>query len=61
MKMATVTRGATRGDGLVGEDITTNLKTIKTIPLKLFPLDGKVPELVEARGEVLCLKPHLKS
>ncbi|HVY55434.1 MAG TPA: NAD-dependent DNA ligase LigA, partial [Thermodesulfobacteriota bacterium] len=47
-----LTKGATRGNGLVGEDVTNNLKTIKTIPLKL---KGKktVPRLIEIRGEVL--------
>ncbi len=41
-------RGSTRGDGQVGEDVTANLRTIKTIPLKL---EEKVPFL-EVRGEV---------
>jgi DNA ligase (NAD+) len=42
-------RGATRGDGFVGEDITANLKTVSSIPLRLRP---PFPEFVEARGEV---------
>lgn len=41
----------TRGNGLVGEDVTANVKTIKTIPLKL--MKGNIPTLVEIRGEVL--------
>ena len=41
--------GATRGDGFVGEDITANLKTVSSIPLRLRP---PFPEFVEARGEV---------
>ncbi len=45
--------GATRGDGFVGEDVTANLRTIRSIPLRLF---GTVPPLLEVRGEVLMFK-----
>ena len=45
-------QGSTRGDGLVGEDVTANLRTVRSIPLRLIAPEGKIPELVEARGEV---------
>ena len=43
-------RGATRGDGKVGEDITANVRTINSIPLKLS--GAGIPELLEVRGEI---------
>jgi DNA ligase (NAD+) len=46
-------RGATRGDGLVGEDVTPNLRTIKSIPLATRISDGeKPPSTLEVRGEI---------
>lgn len=46
-------RGATRGNGEVGEGVTENLKTISAVPLRIREVEGlAVPRLVEARGEV---------
>lgn len=43
---------ATRGDGVVGEDVTHNVRTIKSVPLKLSFPDDKRPSIIEVRGEV---------
>jgi DNA ligase (NAD+) len=46
-------RGATRGDGVTGEDVTQNLKTISSLPLKMRAGEGKaIPSFIEIRGEV---------
>ena len=44
-------RGATRGDGVRGEDVTANLRTIPTVPLHL--VGSRFPSLLEVRGEVI--------
>lgn len=45
--------GATRGDGLRGEDVTLNVKTVKNVPLKL--IGEELPEVIEVRGEVIMM------
>jgi DNA ligase (NAD+) len=47
-------RGATRGDGYTGEDVTANLRTVRSIPLKLR--GARAPGAVEVRGEVIIYK-----
>jgi DNA ligase (NAD+) len=47
-----LTTGSTRGNGFTGEDITQNLKTIRSIPLELRDAKRKIPALIEVRGEV---------
>ena len=50
-------QGVTRGDGQVGEEVTQNLRTINSIPLRLRPLDGvKIPKILEVRGEIVMNK-----
>jgi DNA ligase (NAD+) len=51
-------RGATRGDGVTGEEITSNLRTIKTIPLKLF--DEEMLPHFEVYGEIYMKKSDFK-
>ena len=50
---------ATRGDGLEGEDVTANVRTIKSVPLRL--LTSKPPSVLEVRGEVLFKKEDFES
>ncbi len=49
-KDGALTRGATRGDGETGEDVTPNARTLKNIPLRL---EGPAPSILEVRGEVV--------
>ena len=51
-------RGGTRGDGRTGEDVSQNLKTIKTVPLRILGQD--LPEVLEVRGEVVMYKDEFK-
>jgi DNA ligase (NAD+) len=51
-------RGATRGDGRIGEDVTQNLRTIGSIPLRI---KGRIPEQIEVRGEVYLPIPAFKA
>ncbi|HEY2630263.1 MAG TPA: NAD-dependent DNA ligase LigA [Usitatibacter sp.] len=52
-------RGATRGDGATGEDVTANLRTVRSIPLRLET--RKPPKLIEVRGEVLMMKKDFEA
>ena len=45
-------RGETRGDGLRGEDVTGNLRTLESVPLRMLAVDGEPPDVLEVRGEV---------
>ena len=47
-----LTTGSTRGDGVVGENVTPNIRTIRSVPLRLQRGPTPVPELLEVRGEV---------
>ena len=65
-----LTQGSTRGDGVNGEDVTANLRTVRSIPLRLRSTDASMPTLVEtrlveaslieARGEVFINKDDLR-
>lgn len=58
-------KGATRGDGFVGEDVTLNLRTVRSIPLNIPPHGNegshmKSPRLIEVRGEVFLPLENFK-
>ena len=52
-----LSRGVTRGDGTLGEDITSNIRTIRSIPLALQESKNSFPNLLEVRGEIFIKKP----
>ena len=63
-KMASLVRGVTRGDGTTGEDVTPNVKTIRSIPLRIDPALLKKAGLqidFEVRGEVLMTRKAFRS
>ena len=51
---------ATRGDGRVGEDVTQNVRTIESVPLRLETVSRKLPERVSVRGEVVITRQELE-
>ena len=51
--------GLTRGDGMRGDDITHNLRTVRDIPLRLLATKSNVPDLLEIRGEVYMTNTEL--
>jgi DNA ligase (NAD+) len=54
-------RGSTRGDGTTGEEVTANLRTIRSIPLRLDEAGGVAPALLEVRGEVYIEKAAFRA
>jgi DNA ligase (NAD+) len=52
-----LTQAATRGDGETGEDVTQNVRAIKTVPLRLY---GKAPPVLEVRGEAYMSRPDFE-
>jgi DNA ligase (NAD+) len=52
--------GATRGDGMIGENVTQNLKTVEAIPLSLHITDYKLPASLIVRGEVFLSKKEFE-
>ena len=51
-------QAVTRGDGQKGDDVSTNVKTIRTVPLKLK--EGDYPEAFEIRGEIMLTRPQFE-
>ncbi|HEX7608495.1 MAG TPA: NAD-dependent DNA ligase LigA [Candidatus Cryosericum sp.] len=48
--------GSTRGDGATGEDVTANVRTVRSIPMNLGSMGGRIPTLVEIRGEMVIFR-----
>ncbi|MBU1999215.1 MAG: NAD-dependent DNA ligase LigA [Candidatus Omnitrophica bacterium] len=58
-KKGSLFSGVTRGDGQIGEDVTSNIKTIRSIPLVMLTADS--PDLIEIRGEVYMSKKDFQA
>jgi len=59
MKTGMLVRGVTRGDGTTGEDVTPNVKTVRSIPLRMDDAAVKklkLPKSFEVRGEILSTR-----
>ena len=48
--------GSTRGDGATGEDVTLNVRTVRSIPMNLAAMGSRIPNLVEIRGEMVMFR-----
>jgi len=48
--------GSTRGDGATGEDVTLNVRTVRSIPMNLASMGSRIPDLVEIRGEIVMFR-----
>ena len=48
--------GSTRGDGATGEDVTLNVRTVRSIPMNLASMGSRIPDLVEIRGEMVMFR-----
>jgi DNA ligase (NAD+) len=48
--------GSTRGDGATGEDVTLNVRTVRSIPMNLAVVGSSIPDLVEIRGEMVMFR-----
>jgi DNA ligase (NAD+) len=53
-------QASTRGDGITGEDVTQNIRTVDAVPLRLRDADRSIPAVVLVRGEVFLLKSEFK-
>ncbi len=49
-------QGATRGDGVTGDDITSNLRTVRSVPMTLTASRGRLPSVLEVRGEIFMTR-----
>lgn len=53
-------KAATRGNGLVGEEVTSNIRTVESVPLVLEKIKRRLPDRLEIRGEIVITKSELE-